>query len=533
MQATLFFGGPILTLAGPPVQALLVAQGRVQAVGGLEELRAGAPEPVQMVDLQGNTLMPAFIDAHSHITALASTLSSVDLTDAQSLEEVARRVRAFVKERALPPGRWVTGFGYDQNRMQEHRHPDRALLDAACPEHPLVVTHASGHMGVMNSLALRIAQIDGDTPDPAGGKIGRDADGTPNGYLEESAFTSRTAMVPPPGEAEQLELLDRAQQVYLRHGVTTVQDGLTKDPQWANLRQLAQQDRLLVDTVCYADLKDHRELYLAHRTGETYRQRLRMGGYKIFLDGSPQGRTAWMSQPYEKGEKGYCGYPIYTDEQVLSMVKTALSDEVQLLAHCNGDAAAEQMITCYERALAEMPKGPSLRPVMIHAQLVRPDQLARMGRMGMMASFFVAHTYYWGDVHLENFGQERALDISPVRAAVENQVRYTFHQDTPVLPPDMLDTLWCATNRVTRKGVVLDAAQRATPAEALAGVTTNAAYQYGELDHKGTLQPGKLADLVILSGDPLTTDPAQLKRLRVLATLKEGVCRYRAQDAPM
>lgn len=533
MQASLFFGGPILTLAGAPVSALLVADGRVQAAGDLDALRERAPEGAQLVDLQGNTLLPAFMDAHSHITALASTLSSVDLTDAQSLEEIAQRVRAYVQERGLPAGRWVTGFGYDQNRLKEHRHPDRALLDAACPDHPLVVTHASGHMGVMNSLALRIAQVDADTADPAGGKIGRGADGAPNGYLEETAFTAHASVVPPPDEAEQLDLLERAQQVYLRNGVTTVQDGLTKTAEWNRLRKLARQDRLLVDTVCYADLKDHRELFLAHRTGGAYRQRLRMGGYKIFLDGSPQGRTAWMSQPYERGEKGYCGYPIYTDAQVLSMVKTALTDEVQLLAHCNGDAAAEQMIACYARALAEHPRTPPLRPVMIHAQLVRPDQLARMGRMGMMASFFVAHTYYWGDVHLENFGQERALDISPVRAAVENQVRYTLHQDTPVLPPDMIDTLWCATNRVTRKGVVLDAAQRVTPAEALAGVTANVAYQYGEQEHKGSLEPGKLADMVILSGNPLATPPDQLKRLRVLATLKEGVCRYRAPDAPL
>ena len=219
-----------------------------------------------MVDLQGNTLMPAFIDAHSHITALASTLSSVNLTDAQSLEEVARQVRAFVKERALPPVVGSRASGTTRIVCRSTVIPIRRCwtlpAQASLGGDPCLRAYGGDEL-----LALRIAQIDRDTPDPAGRKIGQDADGTPNRYLEESAFTSRAAMVPPPGEAEQLELLDRSPAGLSAPWRTTVQDGLTRDPQWANLRQLAQQDRLLVDTVCYADLKDHQELYLAHRTG--------------------------------------------------------------------------------------------------------------------------------------------------------------------------------------------------------------------------------------------------------------------------
>ena len=248
---------------------------------------------------------------------------------------------------------------------------------------------------------------------------------------------------------------------------------------------------------------------------------MRLGGIKMFLDGSPQGRTAWMRTPYT-GTPDYCGYGTLTDEAVRAVLDLAAAEQVQVLAHCNGDAAAAQYLRALQQAEAEHPVLKTLRPVMIHAQLLHPDQLALAKEVGVVASFFVAHVYHWGDVHIRNFGPDRAALISPTASALRVGVPFTFHQDAPVIPPDMLETVWCAANRRTEAGVLLGPDERITAREALRAVTATAAWQYFEEGDKGTLAPGKRADLVVLDRDPLTTPPEDLRKVRVLQTVKDG-----------
>lgn len=516
-DSTLFFGGNIITMEGDCPESVLVEDGVVRRTG-----RSCGQKGARPFDLKGATLLPAFIDSHSHITALAQTLGLAPLEKARCFGDIAAALRSFAQEN--PSVSWISGFGYDHNFLKEKAHPTRQVLDKAVGDRPCVIAHASGHMGVANTAALRILGITQSTPDPDGGRIGREPDGQPSGYLEETAFTS--ASIPRPGLEEQCRLMEKAQQVYLRYGITTVQDGYTRKPEWQLLKAMADSGRLTVDTVCYPDCSELFDLpdYCAAYAGG-YHNRLRIGGYKIFLDGSPQGRTAWMSQPYLGAEKEYYGYPIYDDDQVTAFMEQALQTGRQLLAHCNGDAAAQQMIDAYARALQTTGK-PGVRPVMIHAQLVRPDQLQRMAQLGMMASFFVAHTYYWGDIHLQTFGPQRAMRISPAKTALRAGVRFTLHQDSPVLPPDMLNTVWCAVNRVTRQGAALSQEECLTPYEALRAVTLDAAYQYGEEERKGSIRPGKLADFVVLDQNPLQTDPQAIKDIQVLCTIKEGRILY-------
>ena len=234
-----------------------------------------------------------------------------------------------------------------------------------------------------------------------------------------------------------------------------------------------------------------------------------------------------MSQPYE-GEPTYCGYPTQKDEAVTEAAREAVTGEYQLLAHANGDAAAEQLIRCYEKALAQSGKPRAdLRPVMIHCQTVRDDQLERMAEIGMLPSIFVAHTYYWGDIHLKNLGEERGRRISPTRSARDLGLKYNFHQDCPVLAPDVMRTVWCAVNRITRKGVSIGEEQSVSVFDALKGVTIHAAYAYHEEDKKGTIEAGKSADLIILEENPLKVEPMRLKDIKVLETIKEGRTLYR------
>lgn len=522
MSDTLFYGGDIVTMAGNgpdsvPPQALLVRGGQIACVGALDEARAQAAPGAREIDLQGRCLLPAFIDAHGHIVNFADSLRFVSLADARSFEDIKRLLRDFKTSMRIAPAAWVVGFGYDHNFLKEHAHPDRAMLDDALSENPVIISHASGHMGVANSLALAATGIDATAPDPAGGLIGREADGkTPNGYLEEKAFMAIGAKLPGPSRAELKEALDRAQDIYLSYGITTAQEGIAKAREIDALKGA----RLKMDVVAYVDMKECPEILRSEAAYVgTYQDGFKIGGYKIFLDGSPQGRTAWMTKPYLGVQKDYVGYPIYTDEQVRAFVKKAREAHAQLLCHCNGDAAAAQFITAHEEPAA-------YRDVMIHAQLAREDQLPAMKEMGIIPSFFVAHTYYWGDTHVENFGMERAERISPAKAALEAGLPFTFHMDTPVLAPNMLDVLYCAMNRVTRSGVTLGADQRLTAWEALLGVTRNAAYQYFEEDSKGTLEAGKRADLVVLSANPLKTPKEQMRSVQVVETYKDGVCVY-------
>ena len=426
----LWTGGPILTMEeGPAPEAVLTSEGRIAAVGSLSALEAIAPSADRR-DLQGRCLLPAFVDSHSHITALAATLDLCQLGAAGSFDDILSALKDFRHDRNIPSGGWVVGFGYDHNVLDERSHPTKEVLDRAFPDCPVLITHASGHMGVANSAALRAVGICAGTPDPSGGRIGRTSDGrTPSGYLEEAAFHAVSSAIPSPAPAEAVKNLKRAEEVYLSHGITLVQDGLTDQSRYTLLSGAG----LTVDVIGYADMAGAPEL--AGRPG--------IGGYKIFLDGSPQGRTAWMLQPYAGSEDGYCGYPAHTDEAVTAFVAQALREGRQILAHCNGDAAAEQYLRCTARAAEETGLSPaSIRPVMIHAQLVRRDQLARMADLSIIPSFFAAHLWYWGDVHMENFGPDRAATISPLRWAADLGLPFTLHQDTPVIAPDMLESVW-------------------------------------------------------------------------------------------
>mgnify|MGYP002264324038 CR=1 FL=1 len=498
--------------------------GRIQALGSRSSLADLVNPDCRRVDLGGRTLLPGFIDGHSHFTSYANTLGLADLSGAGSVGEILRRLEDFAKEQDLAPGDWLVGFGYDHNLLAGGEHPTRQDLDRVAGEHPVMVTHASGHMGAVNTRALALAGITASTQDPQGGVIGREAGGAPNGYLEEAAFMAVGRQVPPPSPQRVLALLDQAQDIYLRHGITTVQEGLTGQGELVLLKQMAQAGCLRVDVAAYVDLDKAPNLAQENPTYLMgYRQGLKIGGYKIFLDGSPQGRTAWLTQPYEGAEDGYRGYPIHTDERVAELVRTAFSQGRQVLCHCNGDAAAEQFITAVEAVRREGFQKADLRPVMVHAQTVREDQLDEMKALGILPTFFLDHIWFWGDYHYESvLGPQRACRISPAGSARDRGISFTLHQDAPVKMPDQILAIHNAVNRKTQKGRVLGEDQRLSVEEALRAVTINGAYQYFEEDKKGSLEPGKLADLVILDRSPLKTAPEQLKGIQVLETIKEG-----------
>lgn len=533
----LFFNGPIITMenADDKPEAVLVRNGVIAAVGSLADVKAGMAADCEQVDLQGKTLMPSFVDPHGHISMTMQYEAMVDLSSAESFDDIVRLMKDFQQAKNVQPGQTILGYAYDHNFLKEQTYPTRDVLDRVSTESPIVIWHTSAHMCVANSKALELAGIDETTPNPEGGVIARyEGTNKPNGYLEEAGTIGiRTIAKDIPMDLGR-QIYD-AQMRYIRYGVTTVQDGACDINSVRTMRELAAEGRLMIDVVAYPchgmgfeGESAEGPLEVNRDCVRQYVNRFKIGGYKLVLDGSPQGKSAWMTKPYENSGD-YCGYPWMQDEVVEQYVKKSIDENQQLLVHCNGDAAGDQYLNAYEKMLAqsENPNKENLRPVMIHCQTVREDQLDRMQAMKMIPSIFVAHVNYWGDVHLKNFGQERGSRVSPVRSALKRGLVFNFHTDTPVVKPDMFHSVWAAVNRVTRNGVISGPEFCVDVYDALKAVTINAAYEYFEEDRKGSIKVGKRADLLIADQNPLTVDKMEIRNITVLETIKDGVTIYR------
>lgn len=529
----MYLGGDIITMKeeGNYAEAVIVENGLIKKTGTVPELRAFIDKDTEVIDLEGKTLMPSFIDSHSHIASVAARAVMADLSGCGSFSEIVNTLKSHMKKRGIKSGELVAGYGYDHYMLAEQRHPTKELLNKVSSDNPVYITHVSGHMGCANDFALKLAGLNEGVPDIEGGFFGRiENTNIPNGYFEEKAKSLFHKKIMQIAKIDVRELMPLAQEIYLENGITTAQNGNSQTDMTPLFIDLASEGKLNIDivTLLPAGLQgtEVEEKYLPYVN--RYYNHFKIGGYKIILDGSPQAKTAWLTMPYE-GEETYGGYPLLKDEDVRKYIEYAINSNMQMLAHCNGDAAADQFLNCYEKELessANVNKK-NLRPVMIHCQLARKDQLDRMAELNMTASMFIAHTYYWGDVHLKNLGVDRAMGISPAKSAMDRGLNVTFHQDSPVVYPSMLHTIWCAVNRMSKKGEIIGKSECISVYDALKAVTVNAAYQYFEENIKGSVEEGKMADLVILDKNPLKVQESELKDITVLETIKEGNSLYK------
>lgn len=518
MEKIIFYNGDIITMENEEdvVEAVLVENEIIKKIGNLKEIEENLNGDVKKINLEGRTLMPSFIDAHSHITAYAKTFSYANLQECKSINDILKILETYKQENNIEENKWIIGVGYDNNFLEEKRHPRIEELDNLNYNNPILVTHVSGHMGVFNSKALE--------------ELGINVENTKFGYLEENDFIKQTAKIGGIGKEEEIENIKKAQEKYASYGITTVQDGLTKKEDFNLLKEL--KNNLFLDIVCYIDLSENRDVIEENENYvKKYVNNLKIGGYKIILDGSPQAKTAYLSKPYE-GEKEYRGNPSKEDSEVENYIKISNENNMQLLAHCNGDGSAEQFINAIEKGNENIKNNYLIkenRPVMIHAQIIRKEQILKCKELEIIPSFFVAHVYYWGDVHIENLGK-RAYRISPAKEAVDNNMVFTFHQDTPVIEPNVLETIWVAVNRKTKNGVILGEDEKIDVYEALKAVTIYSAYQYFEEDLKGSIKEGKLADLVILSENPLKVNKEEIRNIKICSTWKNGKEIYSNQN---
>ena len=500
----------------PFAEAVAVRSGRILAVGDSGHVLAAAGRGARLFDLGGNALVPGFIDSHGHFTQVAIELDWVDLSPppagrTATIEGMIVQLRARL-HRLAAQHKYVLGVGYDDTMLAERRHPTREDLDRVSTDLPVWVVHTSRQMAVGNSVAL----------DQAGMT-------EPTGLLRDAAWAHvRLTLFPTVPEHHHPDLIRRTGEHYARLGITTALDGSVDIGGMQMLHAAADDGSLPIDVVAYPLYQLEQRLPASaapYRRG--YVGGVRIGGVKIVLDGTPQGKTAWLTEPYLMAPDGespsYTGMPLFSDEDVFRMVADCFARRVQVLAHANGDAAIEQMIEAVARA-APQQGGNDLRPVMVHAQLATEDQLDRMRALRILPSFCSSHGFFWGDWHVASvLGPERAPRLNPARSAGRRGLRFSLHNDAPIVPPNMLFLIWSAVTRFSRSGVVIGPDQRLTPTEALRALTIDAAYQHFEDEQKGSLEVGKLADMAVLSENPLRVAPDAIREIEVLATLKEGM----------
>ena len=539
---SVYINGKIITLDEQESVAsgLAVADGRIIAVGTSEKVLTLVDDSTLVIDLQSKTLVPGFVDGHSHLSGVAIQAITANLLPppdgpGSDIASLQKTLREFMKTSEMVKTHNVLiGFNYDDSQLAEKRHPTRQDLDAVSTDMPIMITHQSGHLGVYNTKALEMFGVTADSEDPPGGIIVREEDGrTPNGVLEENAhFQLLYNVIPPFSGEESLSIMEAAQMQYLSNGFTTIQDGKIDPVSLELMMKYAQTGGLKADLVVYADLVPMEDYVVMEGPlqSSNYTDRLRIGGVKLTFDGSPQGKTAWFSKPYLVAPQGqadnYAGYPAFTDEEALQWYEVAYKNNWQMLTHTNGDAAIDQLIRVAGKAAERYPKD-DRRTVMIHGQFLREDQVADVQRLGIFPSLYPMHTFYWGDWHRDSVaGPGRAENISPTGWLIARDIKFSIHSDAPVTFPNAMRILDSAVNRVTRAGDILGETHRLRPMDALKAMTIWPAYQHFEENSKGSLEVGKLADMVILDRDPLTIDRKNLVDIQILATIKEGVTVY-------
>jgi predicted amidohydrolase YtcJ len=541
-DVTLVFGNArIVTCDARRPEATTVAtrDGRIVAVGDLDDVLAAAGPSAEQIDLAGRTVVPGFIDAHNHFACTAETFAAIDArpSSAGSIAELVALVDRAAER--TPPGGWVRGFGMDYTRFAEGRRPTRWDLDEATTAHPVVILHVSGHYALVNSRALAERGISDDVGDPPGGSFERDAAGRPTGLLLDSAtnLVLRSSVdigghgpnIHTAIETEALvTMLDAASRRYLAAGLTTVCDPQVTSRELNAYREARALGVLRIRTVAMPLSHQLDELLAIGLVGPFGDDWLRIGGMKFYTDGAITGGTAVFSRPM--GSRGqYPGTLYHEPVELASLLRTAAAAGWQLAIHTMGDRAMGIMLDAVEEAVAAAPAWDA-RHRIEHATWPTPDQLVRIARLGMVPVTQPGSIAELGDIWRDHLG-ERVERATPLREELDLGIRPVISSDAFVQSYRPLDTVAAAVRRVTPSGVRVGADQELTVAEALAAHTIDAARALHMEDRIGSIEPGKLADLTVIDGDLLAASPEAIRVLPIWMTVVGGEIAYRAPTA--
>ena len=553
---TVFRGGDILTMRGTQpetVEELVIHRGKILHAGTSADGKQHSGSNPRVIDLGGKTLLPGFIDTHGHMVYFGKNLIDGDLRGAKSVPEIISRM----KEQAtkMPAGAWIVGFGYLARDLAEKRHPTLDELNEVSKDRPVMVVDSSGHLGAGNGAVYKAAGITAATKDPEGGSFTRKPGGTElAGPMEETALNAVRSRRPPfTGELAD-RVMTGAAAVWASFGQTTAQEaglGLGNDD-IEIVKNAIDKNLLTIDLyICAKDSVTDAAINAAYSVTAEFNQkpdgttkkllsnrpdldkryinRVRLGGIKFWLDGSLD--TAWMTQPFTNlpaGKSGdYRGFQQIPNEVLDEAFDRFWTSNLQMNMHMNGDAAADQALQAIERAVKKHGMRDH-RPVFIHASYLRPDQIQKMKVYGAIPSFLTSSIKTGGDAVVHLWGPERAAHALSSRTFLDNGMKYTYSHDAPVSPsPAIMPLVALGVTRLAASGRIIGPEERVSAYHALQAVTSMAAYQIKEEAAKGTLEPGKLADLVILEKNPLKVEPAQIADIAVVETIKEGKSIYR------
>lgn len=543
LKPTIYVNGPIVTMdpAFPRPEAVGVVNGRIAAVGDLDDVRVAVGKTADLVDLEGRTLLPGFIDGHSHFPSGGmNRLFGVNLA-VRTMQTLLDNLAA--KRKEIRDG-WVVGHSFDERRIAEGRYPTLQELDAVVPDKPLFFRHITGHSGMANSVALRLAGITADTPNPAGGIIGHAADGTPDGMLEGIPAQSLVRrLIPPFTEEAMIEALRDESRVYAAAGITTAQGGPAFSPMDAEFGyrcteiflKCAKDGTLPLRSVLFVRASNMERLadYPTPVPGTDLSGNgmVILGAAKLWADGDPRAHTGYFSRPYplRPGETTpYYGEFLYTPEELAERILPIHRAGWQIAIHANGDAGIETALAAFERVQILCPR--PTRHLMIHAQYARRDQLARMKRAGVYPCFFISPLWYWDDIHASEVGDDLVENFCPCADAEDLGLPFNLHTDSPITPVNPLVQVGVAVTRVSQSGHLRGRHQAISARSALRAVTLDAAFMNFEENVKGSLTPGKYADFVILEHNPLTVAPEEIAGIRVMQTIVGGKTIFTATD---
>jgi predicted amidohydrolase YtcJ len=517
---TVLFNGNIFTVnpKEPTAQAVAIAGGRLMAVGSNADILKLATSKTRKIDLAHKTVVPGFIDAHSHPAYSGiKHLKMVDC-DLRSIKEIKEAIRQ--KATSTQKGNWVEGFKYDDTKTSEGRKLNIADLDEAAPEHPVRITHRGGHTNYSNSLAFKLAKVDSTTPDPQGGEFEKSPDGKLTGCVKESANAVFDAIIPNLfTRDEHREGVKLISKMMSKTGITSVTDA-GGNPTFLQAYQDAYENGdLNLRVYCmitYPNIEKMIDAGVRTGMGNDW---VKIGGMKMTCDGSISERTARLSQPYLGRPNDY-GILVMDEEQLYSYAKKAYDAGWQIGIHANGDVGIDTTLKLYERLFKEKPKAdPRFR--IEHCTVINDDLIRRMKTLGVIPTPFSTYVYYHGE-KMKLYGEERLKSMFALRSFLDAGIRPTQASD---YPPGQFEPMMALQSSVTRtdiKGNVWGANQKVTVEEAIKIGTINGAYASYEENAKGSLEEGKLADLVVLGRDPFKEEPSTLVSIPIERTMAGG-----------
>jgi predicted amidohydrolase YtcJ len=540
----ILFHGRVLTVdpRDSIAQGIAVRDGKIIAVGTDRDILAMAGAATRRIDLHGRTATPGLIDSHAHIAdAGLVELYHVDLSDASSVADVVRRVKARIA--GLKPGEWLQGDGWDEGKLDERRYVTAADLDPVSSDNPVWLTQTTGHYGVANSAALRLANISAASKDPPAGTIDRDTRGLPTGVLKESAQDAVLALIPPPTAQQQRAAILKSLEDLHREGITAVKDPAIGRPVWDAYVELLRESKLS-EHICvlwYAGstLASAQATLASIQAQPKPPQSLGDGrllscGAKIFMDGSGGARTAWLMQEWHKNstgiDHGNFGYPSTDPEIYRQMVRLFHRAGVHVGTHAIGDRAIDWVVDTYAEVLGETPTA-GLRHSIIHANIPSDHAIQTMAALEKRydaAYPEVQAPFMWwiGDTYAGNFGPERSRRLVPLETFLKHGIPWSGGSDYPVTPIAARFGLWASVEREALKGTFgahpFGTAEAVDIHAALRSYTAWGARQLFLEDRIGSLEIGKEADIAVWDRDMYTMPAAQLRNIRCTLTLLRG-----------